>query len=590
MRLLPIRPARARRQHADWRYVRVAVLTILAIVLVTYYAFIKQLPWETHFTMRADVSSSNQLVPGSLVRIAAVNIGKVTQIDPGPHNTSIVTMEIDNPSELHSDTSLAIEPRLIFEGNFYVKVDPGTPAAPMLQSGATIPLSRTSVPVQIDQVLDVFDRPTRGALNDTVSQLASGLGPSPRNSSTRTPGFQGLRDAARQFSATLPSVTSVAIAAQGTQPGDLDRAIGSSAEVTSQLAQDPQALADLVTSYNRIFASLASSDGHLGTSVQALDQLTRRAPAELAAIDAALPSLTRFASTVRPALRSAPATLANGSRLLGQLHQLVSAPELPALLSDLQPVTTNLAPLEQQLDTLFPLLTSASQCVSHTVLPALEQKIPDGQLSTGQPAWQEILHMGANLAATSPGFDANGVTIRIGLANGPNEFAGELPGLGSVVTSASMEGVDPQWLGYGVIPPFRPDAPCTKQTLPDLSIGRSTGAPMALHASARPAGTSTAQRVAAFLTSPTADRTKLIDELTKLLFPSIQRARATGSRRTTTSAPTRTATAPRTNPAGSPSTPTTPPRPSTGAEANPVLQGVGHLLDKLTSAVLGRQQ
>jgi hypothetical protein len=83
--------------------------------------------------------------------------------------------------------------------------------------------------------------------------------------------------------------------------------------------------------------------------------------------------------------------------------------------------------------------------------------------------------MAAALTGTSPGFDGNGGTLRISVAEGANAMRGVFPGLGRVVSPANLEGVRPTWLGYGVNPPFRPDAPCAEQALPDLGA-RSAGA------------------------------------------------------------------------------------------------------------------
>ena len=54
---------------------------------------------------------------------------------------------------VHEDATLKVRPRLFLEGNFFVDLHPGTPSAPKLDDGGTIPLSQTATPVQLDQVL-----------------------------------------------------------------------------------------------------------------------------------------------------------------------------------------------------------------------------------------------------------------------------------------------------------------------------------------------------------------------------------------------------------------------------------------------------
>ena len=46
--------------------------------------------------------------------------------------------------------------RIFLEGNFYVDLHPGTPSAPILHSGATLPAANTAGPVQLDRVLSAL--------------------------------------------------------------------------------------------------------------------------------------------------------------------------------------------------------------------------------------------------------------------------------------------------------------------------------------------------------------------------------------------------------------------------------------------------
>jgi hypothetical protein len=148
----------------------------------------------------------------------------------------------------------------------------------------------------------------------------------------------------------------------------------------------------------------------------------------------------------------------------------------------------------------MPLVDEASRCVSRNVVPTLNKELPDGRLSSGRPAWQDLLHMAAALTGTSPGFDGNGGTLRISIAEGANAVRGLLPGVGPIVSSANLEGVRPRWLGPGATPPFRPDARCTDQALPDLAKLSAPGLPAGVRRVAEPAlSTAAAQRKAAIV-------------------------------------------------------------------------------------------
>lgn len=445
------------------------MIAVVLLALAVYGAFVKHLPFGSQFTVRAVFSSANGLKVGSPVRIAGLPVGSVTGIGRGRDNTSTVTMALTNHAGLHDDATLAIEPRLLFEGNFYLRLDPGTSGAPPLRSGETIPLARTTTPVQIDQLLDVLDQPTRTSLKRTFSALAAGLGPGRGAPGAPAPGYAALRDAARQLSAALGPATQVAGALQGTSAGDLGRAIGSSARLTAQLSQNPPALSDLVTASDQVLAALSSGQGALAQDIAALDRLTHVAPQALTALDAAFPALTTFALKLSPALSAAPATLTEVNGLFGQLHALAAPAELPRLVDGLGALLSTAPALENRLGAMFPQLSAVTTCTSRNVVPALNAVLKDGPNTSGYPAWKDLLHLAAALSGASASFDGNGVALRIGVAEGDQSASGLIPGFGQLTGAYQGEGVRPQWLGYGVVPPFRPDQPCDEQPLPEVN-------------------------------------------------------------------------------------------------------------------------
>jgi virulence factor Mce-like protein len=468
--------------------VTVAAVFALLIVAITYLAFTRGLPFQSPYEIRGVFADVNQLRQGSDVRIAGIDIGTVASVTPGPGGTAIATLQIsDRRVPIHQDATLSIRPRLVLEGNDYVSVNPGTRAAPLLRSGGTLGRGQTNEAVQLDQVLSSLTLPTRQALTGSISNLASALGSGRRSRSGQshalgTAGSAGLRDGVRRLDGALGSFTVVVRAAQGTSPGDLSTAVGSSGELTGQLATNPPALADLVTSYDRTMHALAAQGRALDASVTGIDGLLQSAPADLSAINPALPRLTSFANDLRPALGVAPGPLRDFRELLGQLAALSRPAALPSLVRNLRPVTTNLPLLQQQLGGLFPMVTAASTCVSRNIVPTMNMVAPDGSNSTGQPIWKDLVHAFASYSGLASDFDGNGSTIRLGVTIGEYSVTGAIPGLGNVVgVSPKIEGLNPVWLGYGINPPWRPDQPCQQQNLPNLGADTSTGSPTNLH-------------------------------------------------------------------------------------------------------------
>jgi virulence factor Mce-like protein len=440
------------------------VLALLLIALCFYVAFVRQLPFSSSFVIRGVFSSANELKSGNPVRIAGLPVGTVTGIVAGPRGTSIVTMALSDHAGLHADATLSIKPRLLFEGNFYVNLDPGSPGAPALRSGDTVRLAQTSTPVQLDQLLDVLDHPTRSSLNHLLRATATGLALGGREA-VAPPGFADLRAAARELGAALPPLGQIGVALQGVRAGDLRNAIGSASDTTSELARDPQALADLVASSDKVLAALAGGHQALAEDISGLDRFSHVAPAALRALDTALPVATEFARVLDPALTAAPPALSDLSGLFVQLHALAGAPALPRLVGALAPLLRVAPGLETRLEAAFPRLTELNICTRRNIVAALDTVLKDGSNTTGYPAWADLLHLGSALSGASASFDGNGVALRIGVAEGDQTASGLLPGFGQLTGKYQGEGVQPQWLGYGVVPPFRPDQVCDGQPL-----------------------------------------------------------------------------------------------------------------------------
>lgn len=455
------------------RYRGLAVGGLIVSAIVIVFAFTKANPLSSPFTLRAEFASIAQLHPGGEVRIAGIQVGQVNGISAGPGERSIVTMAIgENGLPIHLDATLTIKPRLVLEGNAYIDLSPGTPAAGDLRSGALVPASQTATTVQLDQVLDTFDAPVRQALRTTFDGLASGFGDGGLPAGTDVPGWAGLKSSLHAFDTALGPAGAVAQSAQGTQPGDLGRAIGGLGAVTAQLASDPAVLADAVTSYERTFAALASENGALAASMHELDGLLRTAPQPLQEIDAALPTLTAFADRLTPTFRAAPAGLRSANRLLDQIGLTTEPRSLPRLVSGLAPLTSRLPALSARLRTLFSYTRPVTDCIDTRIVPSLNMIVPDGSNSTGDPVYLDLVHLFTGLTAFSSAVDGNGGTVRLGITTGDRIVDTLMPGIGQVVGRLpDVDGVRPQWLGYGVQPPYRPDQPCTAQPLPKLAAG-----------------------------------------------------------------------------------------------------------------------
>jgi len=155
--------------------VRFAVVLLVLLAIALYFGFTKHIPFKHGYRLNAVFASAVNIKGKSPVRIAGVNVGKVTSIKRHG-DTGVVSMEIESRGlPIHSDATAKIRPRIFLEGNWFVDLQPGSASAPTLSSGATLPITQTADPVQLDQVLDALNTDTRANLQNFLIGYGDGL-------------------------------------------------------------------------------------------------------------------------------------------------------------------------------------------------------------------------------------------------------------------------------------------------------------------------------------------------------------------------------------------------------------------------------
>jgi virulence factor Mce-like protein len=455
------RTKKRRRLHPAW----LSVLFLLVVGAIAYYAFNEGPPFVHGFRVSALMDDANALRRKSPVRIAGVTVGKVVDVTGGPGNTTKVEMELDPQAlPLHTDATVRARPRLFVEGGFYVALSPGTPNAPVMKDGGTIPVPQTRSAVQLYQVLSIFDRPTRASgkqlLHATADALANG-------------GADGLRRMNASLAPTLRDLALVSQASRGTAPHDLSTVVAQTARISRTLAAHDVALGGLVSNLNTTATALASQDGALGESIAELDRVMRVTPPALDALDRVLPKLGRFSRTLDPGLVAAPPLLARLSTAVTQFGTIVEPRERRRLVAALKGTLVDFPELTTRLTKLVAIVKPISDCVTSHVTPILGSKLDDGALSTGRPVWQDIAHALPGIASAAQTFDGNGYSLRYQAGGSDRTVStGPIPGLGALTGvlpgPSQIEGSRPVWVGRLKPSDFRPDARCEDQPLPDL--------------------------------------------------------------------------------------------------------------------------
>jgi phospholipid/cholesterol/gamma-HCH transport system substrate-binding protein len=101
--------------------------------------------------LTADFQRGTGLYPGSPVRVLGINIGKVTKVTNLDGRVR-VKIRLNPGTKLPADARATIVP-LTLLGERYIQLGPAWTSGPTLSDGARIPLARTSVPAEIDELL-----------------------------------------------------------------------------------------------------------------------------------------------------------------------------------------------------------------------------------------------------------------------------------------------------------------------------------------------------------------------------------------------------------------------------------------------------
>ena len=466
------------------------IVAIVLIAAVVYFVFGGSVPFQKRpFVLKAVFTSNTEIHIPSPVRIAGVDVGEVTSVSSvrGGGNAGVVTMDIDqNALPIHSDATAAIRERIFLEGNVYVDLSPGSPSAPILRSGATLPAANTSGPVQLNNVLSSLTSSARANLQTLVQGLGAALNapPSPAQDATQDPSVRGLTggealNLALKYSARAFEASAIVNQALlGTQPDDLSGVVAGNEKVFSGLGADPSALASLVRTFNRTMATLASRQQELSDTIAVLPALLRNTLAADASLDASYAPTQAFAREIIPGIHQLGPTIDLAFPWLAQATPLVSPSELGGLLSDLTPAVQDTASTIKSSTQLFSSLDELARCMIHNVIPTGNAVIQDPPNTTGLQVYQELFQSAVGIAGASGNFDGNGRYVRAAVAGGSDLIQSKvLPVNGPLFGNAVLAPLGTRPAFPSSAPPLDRNVPCYKNAAPNVNAAATGAAP-----------------------------------------------------------------------------------------------------------------
>ncbi|KGI66253.1 virulence factor Mce family protein [Mycolicibacterium rufum] len=240
--------------------VGIAVLVIAIVGAFLGWNLYKRL---TTNTVVAYFSQTLALYPGDKVQIMGVRVGSIDKIEPAG-NQMRVTFHYENKYSVPANATASIlNPSLVASRT--IQLSPPYTGGPVLGNDAVIPVDRTQVPVEYDE------------LRDSINRILTDLGPTPEQPKgpfgdiieSAADGFAGK---GKQLNDTLTGL-SEALFALNEGRGDLFSVVKSLALFVNALYKSDQQFVALNTDLAKFTNAFTNTDQELATAVKDLDTL-----------------------------------------------------------------------------------------------------------------------------------------------------------------------------------------------------------------------------------------------------------------------------------------------------------------------------
>ncbi|MTV25687.1 MCE family protein [Nitriliruptoraceae bacterium ZYF776] len=287
------------------------------------------------YTVTAELSRSYNLFPGSPVRVLGVDVGQITDLEvPAGTDRVQVTMRIDGAVDVPGDASATVIPESLL-GERYVQL-PAYTDGPRMEDGGVIPLERTQVPFEFDEVLEGLNQFVGGLDEDEVARLVSNL--------AETLDGQGA-----QLGRTIDQATE-AIGVLRDNDDELIALASRLADLNTTLNQRDQELAALLQDFDTLTGSLVADGDNLDAALVGLVRLTQQLGGLLGEnrerLEDDIEVLTRVGRTAQRNLDNVSLAVLGSAELFRHAERIIDRER-------------NFLPLQDQLLPLVPVLTES---------------------------------------------------------------------------------------------------------------------------------------------------------------------------------------------------------------------------------------
>jgi phospholipid/cholesterol/gamma-HCH transport system substrate-binding protein len=273
---------------------KVGLAIVLAVLVVLGTAIAIRNTFFRATTITAYFPTATAIYPGDDVRVSGMKVGTVDSIQPQGTRAKIV-LHVDHGVSIPLDAKAVIVAQNLVAARYVQLTPPYRSSGPTMRDGAVIPIDRTAVPVEWDQV------------KTQLMRLATELGPT---SKVSTPAVSRFIDSA-------------ADALGGGNGEKLRQTLSQLSAVTRVFADGSGNLVDIIKNLQTFISALRDSnvqivqfDNHLATLTSVLDDNKSDLDAALTDLSGAVGEVQRFVAGSRDATSEQLTRLADVTQTL----------------------------------------------------------------------------------------------------------------------------------------------------------------------------------------------------------------------------------------------------------------------------------
>ncbi len=254
-----------------------------------------EVPGKGGWALSANFSAAEGLVTQADVDVSGVKVGRVVGIRHADDGGTLVEMRINDDIHLRKDVRAVVRPKSQLGEKYVLLVRNRESRAPEAPAGYVIPRRQTGSAVEIDDVLQKMDPQARAAFTTTLRQLGVAVEGQAANINTSLP---PLADTAANFRPLAETADA--------RQQNIDHILTDLNTIMQALADEQDALGQIVDSGNTAFGAMARRDQDLAGTI-------RQADALFTSLDTTFADLT---PADRASLEKAPPTIQTGRNLL----------------------------------------------------------------------------------------------------------------------------------------------------------------------------------------------------------------------------------------------------------------------------------